>query len=37
MGARIRALIDRLMEKVKSLATPPLAPVPVPAGRRPRR
>jgi hypothetical protein len=35
MGSRIRELVDKLLEKVKSLVTPPPALVPVPA-QRPR-
>lgn len=37
MGARIRELIDRVIEKVRALATPPPIPVPVIANPRPRR
>jgi hypothetical protein len=35
MGARIRELIDRVIEKVRELTSPPPALVPVPT--RPRR
>ncbi len=35
MGARIRELIDRAIEKLKELVSPPPAPVPVAV--RPRR
>jgi len=37
MGARIREWVDRLVEKVRALAAPPLIPVPVVATHRPRR
>jgi hypothetical protein len=38
MGARISEWIDRLVEKVKALAAPPMVPVPVVVTtHRPRR
>jgi hypothetical protein len=39
MGSRVRELVDRVIEKVKALVTPPPALQPVPAGApaRPRR
>jgi hypothetical protein len=36
MGARIKELVDKLIEKVRELATPPMAPVPVTPNRRRR-
>jgi hypothetical protein len=36
MGARIRELIDRAIEKVKALVAPP-PPLPIPVPARPRR
>jgi hypothetical protein len=36
MGARIRELIDRVIEKIRAVAAPPLVPVPI-AISRPRR
>jgi len=37
MGARIRELIDRAVEKLKALVAPLPVPVPVPVAARPRR
>jgi hypothetical protein len=37
MGARIRELVQRLIDKVRVLVTPPMAPVPVASTHRPRR
>jgi hypothetical protein len=36
MGARIKELVDKLVEKVRELVAPPMTPVPVTANR-PRR
>jgi len=34
MGARIRELVDRVIEKIRAIVQPPMVPVPV---HRPRR
>jgi hypothetical protein len=36
MGSRIRELIQRLVDKVRELAAPPMVPVRVTPSRRPR-
>jgi hypothetical protein len=34
MGARIRELVDRVIEKIRAIVQPPMAPVPVPVRTR---
>jgi hypothetical protein len=36
MGARIKELVEKLVEKVRELVAPPMVPVPV-TSNRPRR
>ena len=36
MGARLKELVDKLIEKVRELLSPPLTPVPVMPNRRRR-
>ncbi len=36
MGSRIKELVDKLVEKVRELVSPPMVPVPV-TPNRPRR
>jgi hypothetical protein len=36
MGARIKELVDKLIEKVRELVSPPMIPVPVTPNRRRR-
>ena len=36
MGARIKDLVDKLIEKVRELVSPPMTPVPVTPNRRRR-
>ena len=36
MGARLKEIVDKLVEKVRELVSPPLTPVPL-TSNRPRR